>query len=136
MAKSWQQKFDTKRKPEIVTFHKAYAGIPAGEKFLISTPQAIDQYLAAIPAGKSVDFQTMKKDLALDQGVQYICPLTTGIFTRIVAELAFEKFSQGATIQSVTPFWRLIHPGMPLAKKLSFGPTFIENQRRAEGIKD
>lgn len=134
MPKTWLQKFQTKQFPEIETANKDYAGIPAGEKFLISTPAEIDAYIRSIPEGKSVSFQTMKKDLALEKGVEFVCPLTTGIFTRIVAELAFENFQKGADIETITPFWRAIDLKMPLAKKLSFGTDFLISQRKSEGL--
>jgi hypothetical protein len=134
MAKSWFEKFHNGRKPEIETCLKDFSGIPANEKFLISTPAEIDAYIRSIPKGKSVSFQTMKRDIALDHGVEYMCPLTAGIFTRIVSELAFENLQKGERLDSVTPFWRVVDLKMPLAKKLSFGPDFIKEQRLAEGL--
>ena len=134
MPKTWLQKFHNGRKPEIEVCEKNFSGIPAGERFLISTPEEIDQYIRSIPEGKSVSFQTMKRDIALDHGVEYMCPLTAGIFTRIVSELAHENFQNGDDIKSITPFWRVVDLKMPLAKKLSFGSDFIAERRKAEGL--
>ncbi len=134
MAKTWLEKFHNGRKPVIETCTKDFSGIPAGEKFLISTPEEIDQYIKSIPRSKSIGFQTMKKDLALKHGVEYCCPLTTGIFTRIISELAFQNYSKNKNINDITPFWRLIDSKTPLAKKLSFGLDFIKEMRMAEGL--
>lgn len=134
MAKTWLQKFHNGRKPEIDQTDKPFSGIPASEKFLISTPEEIDNYIRKIPKGRSVSFQTMKKDIALDHGVEYMCPLTAGIFTRIVAELAYEQNQKGESLDKITPFWRVVNLKMPLAKKLSFGTDFLTQMRKAEGL--
>lgn len=136
MPKTWQQKFENGRKPEIETSGKAFGGVPAGVPFLISTPQEIDGYIRKIPFGKELPFDILKRDIALEHGVEYMCPLTGGIFLRIIAERAFEQFSQGTPIEEVTPFWRVMNSKMPLAKKLSFGADFIWEQRKMEGLKD
>ena len=134
MAKSWQQKFDNGRIPVLESADKDWAGIPAGEKFLISTPAEIDAYIRHIPKGRAVSFATLKRDIALEHGTEYMCPLTAGIFTRIVAELAHEKISLGSPAEDVTPFWRVVDLKMPLAKKLSFGTDFIRTMREQEGL--
>ena len=134
MAKTWQQKFDNGRTPVLESVDKDWAGIPAGEKFLISTPAEIDAYIRQIHKGKAVSFATMKRDIALDHGTEYMCPLTAGIFTRIVSELAHEQILQGKPANQVTPFWRVVDLKMPLAKKLSFGTDFIRQKREEEGL--
>jgi hypothetical protein len=134
MAKTWQQKFDNGRTPVLESIDKDWAGIPAGEKFLISTPKEIDAYIRQIPKGKAVSFATMKRDLALEHGTEHMCPLTAGIFTRIVSELAYEQISQGMKEEKVAPFWRVVDLKMPLAKKLSFGTDFIRQKREEEGL--
>lgn len=134
MAKTWQQKFDNGRTPVLESVDKDWAGIPAGEKFVISTPTEIDAYIRQIPKGKAVSFATMKRDIALDHGTEYMCPLTAGIFTRIVSELAHEQILQGKPANQVTPFWRVVDLKMPLAKKLSFGTDFIRQKREEEGL--
>lgn len=134
MAKTWQQKFNNGRVPVLESAEKDWAGIPAGEKFLISTPAEIDAYIRQIPLGKAVSFATMKRDIALGHGTPYMCPLTAGIFTRIVAERAWEQMQQGLDPNEITPFWRVVDLKMPLAKKLSFGTDFLSEKRREEGL--
>lgn len=53
---------------------------------------------------------------------------TTGIFLRIVAEANFEKGQNGASLESIAPFWRVIDPKSALAEKLSFGKEFLEER--------
>ena len=132
MAKSWNQKFNNGQKPEVKISDKKFGDVPAGEKFLISSPKEIDEYIRTIPKGKAVSFQTMKNDIALEHQVEYMCPLTAGIFTRIVSELAYEQWQAGQ--KDVAPFWRVVDPKMPLAQKLACGTDFVAKMRQEEGI--
>lgn len=132
--KSWFEKFHNGQYPRIETCNKPFSGIPAGEKFLISSPAEIDAYIRGIEPGKFVTLNTMRRDLAQVHQVEYTCPLTTGIFTRIVAELAFEQYQKGTPLEGVTPFWRVVDANVAFASKLACGPLFLKKQRQAERI--
>jgi hypothetical protein len=123
--KTWVEKLIEIKDPQIKRIETGFADIPAGSTMLIATPQLIDQYIREIGFGKRVDSKTLRKDLALDHHADYTCPVTTGIFLRIVAEANFEKLQKGAAIEDITPFWRVIAPNSSLAKKLSFGQDFL-----------
>ena len=99
---------------------------------LIATPKIVDAYIQQIPKGKTANLQTLRKDLAATFHAEYTCPVTTGIFLRIVAEKAYEDYESGK--KKITPFWRIINPNSAPAKKLSFGTDFIRSKRLAEGI--
>jgi hypothetical protein len=99
----------------------------------ISTPLEIDEYIKKIPYGQSISIQQMRDDLAKKNGADCTCPLTTGIFLRIVAEAAFENINSG-TGSSPTPFWRAIDPKSSIAKKLSFDIAFVKQKRDEESI--
>ncbi len=49
-----------------------------------------------------------------------------------VAEAAFENMQSTQPVGQPTPFWRVIEPTAPIAKKLSFDPAFIQHMRDAE----
>lgn len=132
--KTWQQKMEDGRQPQVEVADKAFAGIVPGQKMLIPTPKLIDAYIRQIPEGKEVDNQTLRKDLAVANGAEVTCPLTTGIFLRIVAEAAQEAYEKGAPVEGITPFWRVISEKSSLAKKLTFGIQFLKAQRRKEAI--
>lgn len=134
MPKTWEQKFHNGRIPEITKADKAFGGIPAEAPFLISTPEEIDRYIRQIPVGESRTIEELKKDIALRHGVEYMCPLTAGIFLRIVAERAYEKWKMGEPTAGITPFWRVIRPESNLAKKLSFGVDELIRFRSEESI--
>lgn len=99
----------------------------------ISTPQEIDLYIQSIPYGRSKTIQQMREDLAKQNQADCTCPLTTGIFLRIVAEAAFEKINQGDGANA-TPFWRVIDEKASIVKKLSFDSSIINRMRNVESI--
>jgi hypothetical protein len=98
----------------------------------IATPKLIDQYINEIGVGKRIDLKTLRKDLAIEHNADYTCPVTTGIFLRIVAEANYEKLQQGKHLEEITPFWRVIEPNSPLAKKRTFGQVFLLEQIEKE----
>ena len=76
----------------------------------------------------------MRNDLATEFRAEYTCPVTSGIFLRMVSEAAYEQVEKGTPIGKVTPFWRIIDEKSALNKKLSFGPDFVKKQRIKEGL--
>lgn len=126
--KTWLDKLNESKQPHTVKLEKAFAGIPAESNLLIPSPQMIDEYVKHIGFGKRIDSKTMRNDLALEHRADYTCPVTTGIFLRIVAEANYEKLQQGKSLEEITPFWRIIEPNSTLAKKLTFGQEFLIQQ--------
>ncbi len=132
--KTWQEKFNVAREPVVEITDKKFADIPEGSKMLIATPKVVDDYVKQIPKGKHTSLQQMRKDLAAEFNAAYTCPITSGIFLRIVSELAYEHYQNGTPLKKITPFWRMIDKKAPLAKKLSFGYEFVAEQRKNEGL--
>ncbi len=131
--KSWADKMEQDHS-QVKKIDLDFADIKAGSLMYISNPKTIDAYIRTIPKGKSVDLKTMRKDLALAHGAEVTCPITTGIFLRIVAEAAHEQLKKGKAISKITPFWRVIDPEKPLASKLTFGTKLIRQQRALEKL--
>lgn len=130
--KTWLDKLNEKKEPQIKRIEIDFADIPAGSNMFIATPQLIDRYIRNIGFGKRTDLKTLRKDLALEHSADHTCPVTTGIFLRIVAEANFEKYQQEGNIEEITPFWRVIQPNSTLAKKLTFGQEFLVQQINKE----
>lgn len=106
--------------------------VPAGSKLLISSPAEIDAFVRELPPGKFVNTKHIRDALATRHEADATCPLTTGIFLRIVTECALEQLEAGMPTQEVTPFWRAIDPKSPLARKVSCGTEKIRTLRAAE----
>ena len=132
--KTWIEKRDCDKSYKIKTIDKKFADIPEGSKMFIPTPRIIDDYIKHIPFGKSTELSTMRNDLATDYQVDKTCPVTTGIFLRIVSEASYEELKSGKGIEEVTPFWRIVNSKSKLANKLECGAEFINQQRENEGI--
>ena len=130
---SWSEKLNCAKPSQKKRLEKSIAGMSAGSLMYISTPLEIDEYIKKIPYGQSISVQPMRDDLAKKNGADCTCPLTTGIFLRIVAEAAFENINSG-TGSSPTPFWRAIDPKSSIAKKLSFDIAFVKQKRDEESI--
>jgi len=132
--KTWQEKLHIDKKAEVKKNEFDFADIPAGSKMLIATPLIIDDYIRQIPRGNFTAIKQIRKDLAAEYKAHYTCPVTTGIFIRIVAEAAYEEYEKGKAISKITPFWRALSASSPSAKKLSFGIQFLLDQQKKEGI--
>lgn len=132
--KTWTEKLVAKHKPYVKLLEKKFSDMPEGTNMLIANPMAVKDYISQIPIGVSVDMKTLRTDLALTHGGDIACPVSTGIFVRIVAESALESHEKGASLEEITPFWRVINSKMPAAKKISCGPSFITTQRSKEGL--
>ena len=131
---TWSEKLASCKAPEVKVLNITFGGIPEGSRMLIASPKVIDAYVRAVPEGKAVNPTVLRRDLAHGHDADATCPVTTGIFLRIVAEAALEQLAAGKSEDEVTPFWRIVEPKSPLAKKLSCGPEFIQKLREEEGL--
>jgi len=132
--KTWREKLHNGHLWKVEVVDKKFADIPEGATMLVPTPEMVDAYIRNIPEGTQTSLQQMRKDLAAECNAQYCCPITSGIFLRIVAEAAYEEYSAGKALKKITPFWRMIDSKAPVAKKLTFGTDFIKAQRAKEGL--
>ncbi len=133
--KTWIEKRDVEKSFIVKTTDKRFADIPEGSKMLIATPKIIDDYVKCIAFGQKSNTTTMRNDLAIEYQADKTCPVTSGIFLRIVSEAAYEELKSGKKIDTVTPFWRIVDPKSKLAGKLECGIEFIKEQRDKEGVK-
>ena len=130
--KTWNDKLHCGKQPHIKRLEIDFAGMKAGSLMYISTPLEVDQYVRGIPYGRLVSPKVMRDDLAKRNGADHTCPVSTGIFLRIVSEAAFEDYKEINCITEISPFWRIVAPDSDLAKKLNCSPEFIIVQRESE----
>ena len=130
--KTWNEKLNCDKKSQLKKIDKSFADIPKDSMMYISTPKEIDTYINNLPRGAKITSKQMREDLAKFNQAEYTCPVTTGIFLRIVAEAAYENYNTGKKIDKVTPFWRVVEPKAKLAEKLACGSNFISQQRTLE----
>ena len=130
--KTWREKLNNGKEPEVGIMNRTISGVPAGGTMLIPTPMQVDTYIRSIPKGVSRTPQEMGVDLAKAAKADITCPMCIGMFTRIASEAAHEEMVAGN--QDVTPFWRIIPPKATVRKKLSFGEAIVDQLRREEGL--
>lgn len=128
----WRKRFGAAKAPHVVVLESTFAGVPAGARMLISSPGEIAAYLATIPRGQTRTVVRMRSDLARRADAAAMCPVTTAIYLRVVAECALDDLSAGKDLGEVVPFWRLIAPEDKVAARLSCGPEGVEHLRRLD----
>ena len=88
-------------------------------KILIPKPLDVDALVRQVPVGKLVTTKQLLDKLAKDAGADKTCSKVTGMFLRIVAEVAEENWQEGRNIDEITPYWRVVktdgrlHPRFP-----------------------
>ena len=130
--KSWKEKLNIYKSFVVKRLDKNFSDMKVGENMLIATPKIIEDYIKQIPKGININIKTLRNDLALTYNADTTCPVTTGIFLRIVSEAAFEDFLNGE--KNITPFWRVVDHESKTATKLACGINFIKKRRSEENI--
>lgn len=121
----WRKRFGAAKDPHVVMLHADFAGVKAGNMMLISSPGEIANYVARIPQGETRTLDRLRNELARKAGANAMCPVTTAIYLRVVAEVALTDLAEGKPLDQVVPFWRVVLPGSKVAAKLSCGPDHV-----------
>lgn len=121
----WRKRFGAAKDPHVVMLHTDFAGVKAGNTMLISSPGEIANYLARIPQGETRTVDRLRNELARKAGATAMCPVTTAIYLRVVAEVALTDLAEGKPLAQVVPFWRVVTPDSKVAQKLSCGPDHV-----------
>ena len=135
MKKSWVEKRANCKEHQIKTISKTITDMPSGSLMLIPSTKIVDKFVRNIPKGTFVNFRSLRIKLANKFKCDVTCPLTSGIFMRIVSEVAYEEYMSGLGLELITPFWRTVDSNSNLAKKLECGVDFIIEQQEKEEIK-
>lgn len=100
-------------------------------RMLIPRPLDLDALVRAIPRGRLATVTQLRERLARAHGADFTCPLTTGIFLRIVAEAAEEDRAEGRT--QIAPYWRVVKEDGSLNEKFPGGAEAQAARLQAEG---
>jgi len=121
----WRKRFGAAKPPHVVMLHTDFGGVKAGNTMLISSPGDIAAYVAKIPRGETRTIDRLRNELARKAGANAMCPVTTAIYLRVVAEVALRDLDDGRALDEVVPFWRVVTPDSKVARKLSCGPDRV-----------
>jgi hypothetical protein len=131
---TWTDKLNASKPVVVKPAPLTFAGMRAGQMMLIPSPKVLDLFIRGLPSGKAVDLATMRSRLARQHNAEVCCPVTTGIFLRVVVEAANEARTKGAPVSGITPVWRVVDPKAAILKKVSFDPEWMMDQRKREGL--
>ncbi len=130
--KTWREKLEkSEGLPKIVDVPPRWVRKYGSGKMLIPKPLDVDALIRKVAEGELTTQEQIRETLARDFEVDATCPLTTGIFLRIVAEVAEEDLSEGG--KEVTPYWRVLKADGSLNPKFPGGVEVQADRLRAEG---
>lgn len=129
--KSWQEKLHNQDHSKIVEIPQRMTKRLGKGTMLIPKPLDVDALIRKTRKGKLLTASEIRSRLARDNGCDTTCPLTTGIFVRIVAEAAEEQLRDGK--KQVTPYWRVIRDDGSLNEKFPGGAKAQARRLKEEG---
>ncbi|MDE1993539.1 MAG: hypothetical protein KGI75_13625 [Rhizobiaceae bacterium] len=83
------------------------------QSMLIPSREMVAGALRAAPAGQLSDLAELRRALAKEHGADACCPVT-------VQQLLVEISADGSA-----PFWRVVDPDRPFARRMTGGPDLI-----------
>jgi alkylated DNA nucleotide flippase Atl1 len=98
---------------------------------LIAEPLKIDAMVRKIRKGQLMAQSQLGKLVAGEAGAGACCPMTLGIFLRIVAEASEEARGEGR--KRITPWWRVVKDDGKLNEKFPGGAKCQAKLLREEG---
>jgi len=127
----WREKIEKPQEPKLVQVPPRMSQFGKG-MMLIPTPKLVDEIVRQVARGRLVTVGEIRRKLAADFAADVTCPLTTGIFIRIVAEASEEDRAHGR--KRVAPYWRVIKDDGSLNPKFPGGEQLQARYLRHEGF--
>jgi hypothetical protein len=128
--KDWTDKLNANPEPVVRPMPKARIGLKEGELCLLPSARLVDDFIRAIPKGKSVSLLEMRATLARRHKAAGTCPVYLGYHLRTVTEAACEARDRGAPLRAITPVWRVLDAEAPTLRKLAPRNAAWINDRR------
>ncbi len=130
--KSWQEKLaDSKDLPKVQEVTETMSQRWGTGIFVIPAPIEVDEIMKRLPKGKLTTINQIRAILAQKHGVNFACPITSGIFTWVAAHAAEEAAAEGKT--DITPYWRTLKSSGELNEKYPGGIEAQATRLREEG---
>jgi hypothetical protein len=117
--------------PKIVPVPKKWEKRFGRGTIAIAHPLHMEALIRTVRKGRLVTQLQIRKRLARKYGADHLCPLTTGIFLRIISEAAEEDRVSGK--EKVTPYWRVVRDDGSLNERFPGGAVAQMRRLRAEG---
>ena len=133
--KTWREKLENPVAglPKVCEVPDKWVKTMGGRRILVPTPMMVDEVVRTVPARKLVTVGQIRRRLAEPFKADSTCPLTTGIFLRIISEAAEEDRQAGK--KAITPYWRVIKDDGSLSPKFPGGVEAHAEKLKTEGHK-
>jgi hypothetical protein len=96
------------------------------QSMLIPSMEMVAERIAAVRRGETGTMADIRTSLAARYGADACCPVTTQRHVVRIAEQAAAAIAAGnVPPDAVTPFWRVVDPDRPNARRLAGGPEFV-----------
>jgi alkylated DNA nucleotide flippase Atl1 len=92
------------------------------QRMLIPTEAMVARQLQAAPPGRLSDLAAFRRRLAAEGGADACCPVTV--------QRHLVQISQNGS----APFWRVVDPDRPFARRMAGGAQQIREKMAAEGV--
>jgi hypothetical protein len=131
--KSWHEKLEkpVAGLPKVVDVPDKWVKTMGGRRVLVPTPMMVDELVRTVPKRKLITVGQIRQRLAQPFQADSTCPLTTGIFLRIISEAAEEDRQAGKN--PITPYWRVVKDDGSLNPKFPGGVEAHAQKLREEG---
>ncbi|MEN6425525.1 MAG: hypothetical protein ABFE13_09190 [Phycisphaerales bacterium] len=131
--KSWREKLENPVAglPKVCEMPDKWVKTMGGRHVLVPTPKMVDEHIRAVPQRRLTTVGRIRRRLAEPFQADSTCPLTIGIFLRIVSEAAEEDRQAGRT--PITPWWRVVKDDGSLNAKFPGGVEGHAERLRKEG---
>lgn len=117
---------DSKDMPKVLEIEDPKTRSIHGKKMVIAPPKEYDDIIRRVPQGRLITSDEIRKYVANKYNADFTCPLTSGIFTSIVAHASEERGNDP------TPWWRVLKKDGILSDKFPYGPEkqkiLLENE--------
>ena len=125
--RSWREKRENPVKglPKVVDVPDKWVKTMGGRRVLVPTPLMVDELVRTVPKSRLITVGQIRQRLAKLFQADSTCPLTTGIFLRIISEATEEDRQSGK--KHITPYWRVVKDDGGLNPKF---PGSVEGQAR------
>jgi len=125
-GKSWSEKLrDSKDLPRVEKITDEMSKRWGTGTVVIPAPMEVNEMMRRVPQGKLITINEIRAALAKKHGATIGCPMTTGIFAWIAANVAEEQRETGE--KGITPYWRTLKTGGVINPKY---PGGVEVQKK------
>jgi hypothetical protein len=129
--KSWREKMNNPTLPKLVAIPPNMQKRWGPGTMLLPSPGEVDAFIRTVDEGHVTTISAIRRFLAAKYMADTACPLVTGIFVWIAAEVAEEDAHQG--VAKITPYWRVVRDDGSLIPKFPGGVARQAEKLRGEG---